>query len=95
MLLKTNNGVVFVPRSFFPPLVSHQGRLPGQFPGCPGSLGAGREAAGIGGREGCLGEHVGFPPRWCGWSNLKQAGREGVHGGMFEQSGPSGDTGCC
>ena len=66
-------------------------------PGCLGSLGAGWQAAGIGGVERWFGEHLaeGGHVGVVGAILGEQAGREGVHGGMAEQSGPWGGEGCC
>ena len=64
------------------------------------SLGGGWQAAGAGGVEGCLGEHLaegGFVALHIGLVGTilgQQAGRECLHGSMTEQSGPAGDEGC-
>ena len=65
------------------------------------SLGGGWHAAGAGGGEGCLGEHLaeegGFVSLHIGLVGAilgQQAGRECLHGSMTEQSGPAGDEGC-
>ena len=51
--------------------------------------------------EGCFGDHlaegglVTLHVSVVGAILGEQAGREGVHGGMAERSGPSGNEGCC
>ena len=66
----------------------------------PNSLGGGWQAAGAGGVEGCLGEHLaegGFVSLHIGMVGAilgQQAGRECLHGSMTGQSGPAGDEGC-
>ena len=92
---------MFFSSPLFPARVSDQDCFTAQSPGCLGSLGAGWKAAGIGGVEGCFGEHLaeeGLVSLHVGVVGAilgEQAGREGVHGGIAERSGPSGDGGCC
>ena len=55
----------------------------------------------MGGVEGCFSEHLaeeGLVSLHVGMVGAilgEQAGREGLHGGMTEQRGPSGDECCC
>ena len=84
-----------LPAPFSPPLVSHQDCFIGQSAGCLGSLRAG---CGWDWRRGAVfGEHlaqgglVSLHVSVVGAILSEKASRERMHGGMVEQSGPSGD----